>query len=245
MRWQSVGDLGPTNFVLPGLSSGVYQITSDHRSSRATVSDEIRLAMFWGTGMGYAEDLVKGAETEAQYTMQPTESAGHPDVSGLECRWQPIESRNGRMVSIIVLARSESEEGRATTYREVLDLLDRIVPDPNAARPVRESGLQLAVAGSALEPEARLRTGKAWSESPLSRTRRMVSNVEVETTDEADCFKVYSNMTQFRSRRQSEENWFVCQRRDVIVSTGDSFQIKERRVVLDSAVLNSSFATFI
>ena len=91
----------------------------------------------------------------------------------------------------------------------------------------------------------RLRTGKAWSESPLSRTRRMVSNVEVETTDQADCYKVYSNMTQFRSRRQTEENWFVCQRRDLIVSSGDSFQIKDRRVVLDSAVMNSSFVTFI
>ena len=91
----------------------------------------------------------------------------------------------------------------------------------------------------------RLRTGKAWSESPLSRTRRIVSNVEVTETGDEDTFQVFSNMIQFRSRREREENWFVCQRQDVILRIGDSYQIKERRVILDSAVLNSSFATFI
>jgi len=91
----------------------------------------------------------------------------------------------------------------------------------------------------------RLRTGKAWSESPLSRTRRLVSNVEVQNPDTDDEYQVFSNMLQFRSRRQTEENLFACQRRDVLVRAGDSFQIKQRTVILDSAVLNASFATFI
>ena len=92
----------------------------------------------------------------------------------------------------------------------------------------------------------RLRTGKAWSESPLSRTRRIVSNVELDSDfDDEQLIKVYSNMVQFRSRRDKEENWFVCQRQDLLLKTEESFQIKERKVILDSAVLNASFVTFI
>jgi 3-phenylpropionate/cinnamic acid dioxygenase small subunit len=95
----------------------------------------------------------------------------------------------------------------------------------------------------------RLRTGKAWSESPLARTRRMVSNVEVEVAEDIEgydaAYKVTSNLLQFRSRRQTEENLFVCQRQDLIVCSVETLQIKHRKVVLDGAVLNSSYVTLI
>lgn len=128
--------------------------------AKFALSEVVRLAMFWGTGMGYAEELVKSPETEAQYTLQPTDSAGHPDVAGLECRWQPIASRNGQIASIIVLARADTEAERAALYGDVLDEFDRIAPEVADVRPVRESGLQLALDPSALEPETQIRTGK-------------------------------------------------------------------------------------
>ena len=133
----------------------------DVRVARLALSSDIVLAMFWGTGVGFAEELVKGAQTQAAYTLQPTSAAAHPDVTGLECRWQPIPSRNGSMVSIIVLARAEDEQERANTYRSVLEEFEQVVPQQKDARPVRESGLQLAVQPQAFEPETRVRTGES------------------------------------------------------------------------------------
>lgn len=91
----------------------------------------------------------------------------------------------------------------------------------------------------------RLRTGKAWSENPLARTRRVISNIEVQMTDVEGHFRVFSNSAQYRSRRQTEENWFVCQRQDLLVRSEAGLQIKERKITLDSAVLTSSYLTLI
>lgn len=45
----------------------------------------------------------------------------------------------------------------------------------------------------------RLETGYAWSQQPASRTSRLVSNIEVFRTDQADVFMIRSNfhMTEF------------------------------------------------
>ena len=131
----------------------------DVRVAKFRLSDDVKLAMFWGTGMGYAEELVKGAQTEAQYTLQPTDAAAHPDVTGLECRWQPIDSRNGKIVSLIVLARATTQDERATTYREVLELFEEIAPQLADVRPAQESTMRLAVAPESYDAEASLRTG--------------------------------------------------------------------------------------
>ena len=41
---------------------------------------------------------------------------------------------------------------------------------------------------------ARLETGMAWAEDPPSRTRHMLSNIEVEPGDAASELKVYTNV---------------------------------------------------
>ena len=91
----------------------------------------------------------------------------------------------------------------------------------------------------------RLRTGKAWSENPLSRTRRIISNVEVKQTESENQLSVISNSLQFRSRRQTEENWFSCQRCDTLLVEQESFVIQSRKVILDSAVLNAKHITLL
>ena len=91
----------------------------------------------------------------------------------------------------------------------------------------------------------RLKTGKAWCENPPSRSRRFVSNVEIEASETDGRYKVYSNLLHFRSRRETEENLFSSQRRDLIVKEGENLLIKERLVILDSNVLNASYAVML
>ena len=85
----------------------------------------------------------------------------------------------------------------------------------------------------------RLRTGRAWGENPPSRTRRFVTNVELETSEAPDEWRVYSNLLLYRSRRSSDEHWFACQRRDRVRHTDKGLLLADRRVVLDSVVLGS------
>ena len=86
---------------------------------------------------------------------------------------------------------------------------------------------------------ARLDTGMAWAEDPPSRTRHMISNIEVAPGDDAAEIKVYSNFIVYRSRAESEEDFYVGARQDVLRRDGDSWKIARRRLVLDQNVLSA------
>src|SRR5207244_1939893 len=56
---------------------------------------------------------------------------------------------------------------------------------------------------------ARLDTGMAWAEDPPSRTRHMISNIEVEPGKTESEITVYSNFIVYRSRAETEEDFYV------------------------------------
>lgn len=85
----------------------------------------------------------------------------------------------------------------------------------------------------------RLGTGQAWGENPPSRTRRFVTNIEIERGDAADELQVHSNLLLYRSRRAEDEHWFVAGRDDLLRRAAGSFQLARRKVILDSSVLLS------
>src|ERR687886_582504 len=63
---------------------------------------------------------------------------------------------------------------------------------------------------------ARLDTGMAWAEDPPSRTRHFVANIEVEAGDPKGEITVYSNFLVYRSRAETEQDFYVGSRRDVL-----------------------------
>jgi 3-phenylpropionate/cinnamic acid dioxygenase small subunit len=86
---------------------------------------------------------------------------------------------------------------------------------------------------------ARLDTGMAWAEDPPSRTRHMISNVEVEPGESGAEVNVYSNFLVYRSRAETEEDLYVGTRRDVLRRVDGDWKIARRRMVLDQAVLTA------
>ena len=86
---------------------------------------------------------------------------------------------------------------------------------------------------------ARLDTGMAWAEDPPSRTRHMISNIEVEPGDGDAEVKVYSNFIVYRSRAESEEDFYVGARQDILRRDGDGWKIASRHMVLDQNVLSA------
>ena len=86
---------------------------------------------------------------------------------------------------------------------------------------------------------ARLDTGMAWAEDPPSRTRHMISNIEVEPGDGDAEVKVYSNFIVYRSRAESEEDFYVGARKDLLRRVGGEWKIARRHMVLDQNVLSA------
>jgi 3-phenylpropionate/cinnamic acid dioxygenase small subunit len=84
---------------------------------------------------------------------------------------------------------------------------------------------------------ARLDTGMAWAEDPPSRTRHLISNVEVEPGENEAEVKVYCNFLVYRSRAETEQDFYVGARQDVLRREGGAWKIARRRLVLDQNVL--------
>jgi 3-phenylpropionate/cinnamic acid dioxygenase small subunit len=84
---------------------------------------------------------------------------------------------------------------------------------------------------------ARLETGMAWAEDPPSRTRHLISNIEIEPGDAASELKVYSNFLVYRTRAESEQDLYVGARQDVLRRVDDAWKIAHRKAVLDQNVL--------
>jgi 3-phenylpropionate/cinnamic acid dioxygenase small subunit len=84
---------------------------------------------------------------------------------------------------------------------------------------------------------ARLDTGMAWAEDPPSRTRHMISNIEVEPGDVESELRVYSNFIVYRGRAETEQDFYVGARQDVLRRVEGEWKIAHRKLILDQNVL--------
>ena len=86
---------------------------------------------------------------------------------------------------------------------------------------------------------ARLETGMAWAEDPPSRTRHLISNIEVDPGASDSELTVYSNFIVYRSRAETEQDFYVGARQDVLRRIDGGWRIASRKLVLDQNVLTA------
>jgi 3-phenylpropionate/cinnamic acid dioxygenase small subunit len=133
--------------------------------------------------------------------------------------WMPTRSNrysmNSKAISVLDGSRHEedglSKEGDLAIMDETKDSLTRRVD--------------------------RLDTGMAWAEDPPSRTRHMVSNIEVEPGDSESQLKVYSNFLMYRTRAETEQDFYVGCREDTLRREGGGWKIAYRKIVIDQNIL--------
>lgn len=83
----------------------------------------------------------------------------------------------------------------------------------------------------------RLGTGLAHAEQPPSRTRHLITNVEVEAGKTDQEVKVFCNFLLYKSRLEREEELFVGRREDILRKLDGQWKIASRRIVLDHNVI--------
>lgn len=90
----------------------------------------------------------------------------------------------------------------------------------------------------------RLDTGMAHVETPPSRTRHFVTNVEV-VADDGDEVTVLSNLLLFQGRRSESESLLSASRSDRLRRVDGQWRLAARKVVLDHTVLPRSISVFL
>lgn len=81
-------------------------------------------------------------------------------------------------------------------------------------------------------------TGLHWAEEPPSRICHIVSNVQIVATDSAPGeVLVKSRFLVYRNRVETETDFLVGKREDVLRRVGGGWKIARRKIVLDQNVL--------
>ena len=133
----------------------------DVRIAHFAASPHVRYAMFAGGGVAWAEDQMKSGN----YTIAPAPAGMRPDLTGLSCRWQPIEALRGMIASLLVLRRDDAD---VKTYRNLVRHIVTYIHEREIeeGRPVTEQTAKFALSGQAMSLEARTLGG---SRSYLSK----------------------------------------------------------------------------
>lgn len=113
------------------------------------------IALFRGGGLTIAEALVKGDEARYGLDADPDVAV---DLDPLSCRWNPIPSRQGTVLALLVVGRDDA------VYGEVLAALG----DLDAANPVNRDAMTYKPAWMLLREEVR-QIGSVWSRALLGK----------------------------------------------------------------------------
>jgi len=132
------------------------------RLARFRASPHICLAMFAGNGFAVAEKWLKDPARAERFLIAESGDAS-ADFEGFECRWQPVTSRRGAVVSLLVLATDHDENQRGSVYRRVMDRLNQLAT-PEQLQPLSKPGLKLKPFAD-FSTEARLRAGGTQGEA--------------------------------------------------------------------------------
>lgn len=131
------------------------------RLAKMEIAPGVFQASMSGDGITLAEQLVKAPDTAKLHDIESlfspkALSSREADFRGLECRWQPLNSRNGYDVSLIVLARSADDRAKGELYRNILARIAALCGQPDSWKPVAESQLNISSSPGRLAGEARV-----------------------------------------------------------------------------------------
>ena len=85
----------------------------------------------------------------------------------------------------------------------------------------------------------RRETGTGWSGDPATRSAHVVTNIEVELTDNPDEFRVYSLVTVHRNINEDEEHTMLGHRTDLIRRVDGVLKLAKRKIILDQNIFKN------
>ena len=115
-------------------------------------------AIFRGGGLSEAEKRIKGQSST--YCVEAA-TEGDLELTGLSCRWNPLQSRRGRIMALLVQSRAEPA---AKVYDELLAELNRIYDGHfDEMNPVSNESLSYQSMAECIRGESRFHTRKTGS----------------------------------------------------------------------------------
>jgi Protein of unknown function (DUF3095) len=102
--------------------SEIYKLNKNVEVGKYELTQGRCVATLRGDGINLAEELIKSNREKYEINLQTKHKS---DLTGLSCRWQPIPSRNGKILSLLVVARTDEKK----LYQSILKKLESLFPE--------------------------------------------------------------------------------------------------------------------
>ena len=130
----------------------------DVQVARFRVSPDMAFAMFAGGGSSWAEAAMKAGE----FSVAMAPSGTRADLTGLSCRWDPIKSRKGRILSIIAVPTASGDEQAFRTLVADIAAIRNTLEDQGSPLPPEGPKPRLSFAGVSVEASAAAPAGQRF-----------------------------------------------------------------------------------
>lgn len=130
--------------------SKIRALGHDISVARLKLSDTIDQAVFWGSGVTYAENHIK--EHDLLEDVEPLEA----DFSGLECRWQQLPSQFDEVSAYIIQAVGVDDEESTKIYEECFNRIEAVYGNESEFHPIYNKALRMTINVHSLSVEWKL-----------------------------------------------------------------------------------------
>jgi len=97
----------------------------DLKIGRFQISPNITMAVFMGGALSLADDWAKDPKRE-ELKIDESQNV-QASFEGLECRWQPIQSKRGEVLSLLLKARGQNRLAVGELYKNFLEYLGNLM----------------------------------------------------------------------------------------------------------------------
>jgi len=138
----------------------VREAGADVRIAKFQLTPGNYLATFSGGGVQLVDSMIKADARHGAYDIAIPTGDGSPDLEGLSCRWEPLASCRGTMMSMLILAIHDDDTEKAKTYNTVIDGVAEILLDEaNSNNPVSSENMVFKWPSRGIERESKLLRG--------------------------------------------------------------------------------------
>lgn len=138
------------------------------------LAESNHLAMLGGNGLMEAERRIK--TRGSAYLISSEEPVPDADVSGLSCRWEPLRSANGEILTLLVQSRATGAEADRYYRQFYTRLLEMTGLSEDKLNPVKPSALHTRWPPKTLNLESRTHAGHGGWLARLWATARILAH---------------------------------------------------------------------
>jgi hypothetical protein len=143
-------------------------------AAKYRMAGSVDLAMLGGTGINEAERRIKTPGNA--YLVPADDHAPDADVSGLSCRWEPLQSTHGEILTLLIQSRATGEESDRYYKQFYSRLLELIGLSDDKLNPVRVSALHTGWPPKTLNLESRTHAGRGGWHSRFWASARTLAH---------------------------------------------------------------------